>query len=270
MQSNAGRFYRHSCRHFCRQFVDMPKLSLYLPAYFLQGAFMSNPNEPTRDSFDRQFPDRVSAPRSNGEYAGEQTGQQSRGCAHNIQNPIEINNLTRNTSRTNPLTSQELQLLLLTLLVDKPAHGYELINSLATLSSGCCSPSPGIIYPCLTYLGELGHIAEAMLGKRKGYELSDAGRQFLIYHQERVDLTWLKLINLKRKSHHIGNAYADTCETDDEVALGLDVVSTYLPELIRARHALRNALAQRTYASAEEQSRIVEILLQAARDILKK
>lgn len=234
---------------------------------------MSNPNEHGSDSFGRQLLDQLSeqlakAKRARKAQLGEH--QQSGGFVHNLQDAIHTDHLNEKVTRGNKFTPQELQLLLLTLLVDKPAHGFELINSLATLSNGCCSPSPGVIYPSLTHLDELGHITVTTKEKRKSYVLSDVGRQFLTYHQERVDLTWLKLTNLKCGVDNMGITYTDTCEISDDVALESNAVGTYLPELIRARHTLRNAIAQCSNASTQEQRRIADILIQAARDVLGK
>src|SRR5580698_5224904 len=53
--------------------------------------------------------------------------------------------------------SADLHLLILALLEDKPRHGYELIKALEERSGGFYSPSPGMIYPALTYLEEIGH-----------------------------------------------------------------------------------------------------------------
>ena len=51
----------------------------------------------------------------------------------------------------------DLHLIILTLLKDKPRHGYELIKALEERSGGFYTPSPGMIYPALTYLEEIGH-----------------------------------------------------------------------------------------------------------------
>src|SRR5688572_29640957 len=53
------------------------------------------------------------------------------------------------------LASADLQLLILALLAEKPRHGYELIKAFEERSSGFYTPSPGMIYPALTYLEEL-------------------------------------------------------------------------------------------------------------------
>src|SRR5271170_7225034 len=51
----------------------------------------------------------------------------------------------------------DLQLLILALLAEKPSHGYEIIKALDERSGGFYSPSPGMVYPALTYLEEIGH-----------------------------------------------------------------------------------------------------------------
>jgi hypothetical protein len=55
------------------------------------------------------------------------------------------------------LGGDDLQLVILALLEQKPRHGYEIIKALEELSGGFYSPSPGTIYPALTYLEELGN-----------------------------------------------------------------------------------------------------------------
>src|SRR5215471_1749705 len=55
------------------------------------------------------------------------------------------------------LGSEELQLVILALLAENPSHGYELIKVLEERSSGFYSPSPGMVYPALTYLEEVNY-----------------------------------------------------------------------------------------------------------------
>src|SRR5271156_4201549 len=54
-------------------------------------------------------------------------------------------------------TAPDLQLIILAMLADKPSHGYELIKALEERSGGFYTPSPGVIYPALTYLEEIGY-----------------------------------------------------------------------------------------------------------------
>lgn len=72
----------------------------------------------------------------------------------------------------------ELQLLLLSLIGEQPRHGYELIGAVSALSGEAYSPSPGMIYPALTYMEESGLIAIVDEGSaRKSYRLTAEGQQ---------------------------------------------------------------------------------------------
>lgn len=71
----------------------------------------------------------------------------------------------------------ELQVLLLALIVEAPRHGYDLIREIETISGGEYAPSPGVVYPALTYMEEAGLIAAAAEeGARKSYEATGQGR----------------------------------------------------------------------------------------------
>src|SRR6201999_486038 len=77
------------------------------------------------------------------------------------------------------LGSGGLQLVLVGLLAEKPSHGYELIKALEERSTGYYSPSPGMVYPALTYLEEIGHASVTAEGTRKLYSATEAGRKHL-------------------------------------------------------------------------------------------
>ncbi len=68
------------------------------------------------------------------------------------------------------LASVDLQLLILGLLAEKPRHGYEIIKALDERSKGFYIPSPGMVYPALTYLEEIGHATVEADGSRKLYQ----------------------------------------------------------------------------------------------------
>lgn len=81
-----------------------------------------------------------------------------------------------------------LRLVLLQLISDKPSHGYELIKAIEERMHGAYSPSAGVVYPTLTLLEELGHVAiTATEGARKRYGITDDGRAFLLANREAVD-----------------------------------------------------------------------------------
>lgn len=82
-----------------------------------------------------------------------------------------------------------LRFVLLQLIADKPSHGYELIKAIEDRLGGSYAPSPGIVYPTLTLLEELGHLAvdTAEGGSRKRYSVTDAGREFLSANRATTD-----------------------------------------------------------------------------------
>ena len=82
-----------------------------------------------------------------------------------------------------------LRFVLLQLIADKPSHGYELIKAIEERLGGRYSPSPGIVYPTLTLLEELGCVSvdTADGGGRKRYTVTDGGKNFLAANREATD-----------------------------------------------------------------------------------
>src|SRR5579864_6188651 len=91
------------------------------------------------------------------------------------------------------LASGDLQLVLLALLAERPSHGYELIRALEERSAGFYTPSPGMIYPALTYLEEMQHATVMVEGTRKLYELAPAGRDRLERHRPEAEAVMRQL-----------------------------------------------------------------------------
>ena len=162
--------------------------------------------------------------------------------------------------RGRKFSSDDLQLLLLALLDAQPSHGYELIKALETRSNGFYSPSPGMVYPALTYLEEIGFVTVQLEGNRKRYELADAGRQHLADNRERAEMMLAKLNHIARKMDSVRRAFAGEEPLDPSEG-------GWLPELIEARRALKHALFRRDNVPADEQRRIAAILARATAEI---
>ena len=83
-----------------------------------------------------------------------------------------------------------IKLLALSLVAERPSYGYELIKHIEGLVGGEYSPSPGVIYPTLTYLVDMGWatVSEADAG-RKQYTVTAAGLEQL--ERQRAELTAL-------------------------------------------------------------------------------
>ena len=83
----------------------------------------------------------------------------------------------------------DLRLVILHLIVEKPRHGYEIIKAIEDQVAGAYSPSPGVIYPALTLLEELGYVtvSTAPEGGRKLHTITEQGRAFLEANRPTLD-----------------------------------------------------------------------------------
>lgn len=205
------------------------------------------------------------------------------------------------------LGSADLQLLILALLAEKPHHGYEIIKALDERSSGYYSPSPGMVYPALTYLEELGHANFEAEGTKKLYSITVAGLAHLDENRGAADtllqqLSWIgqRMEHLRRAMSQEGRPEADAegfdpfgtsgfgaedagrhrgrgergrrGERSDRGDRGERGGHSFATELREAYHALKFALGDiRSRGglglSIEEQQRIAEILARAAAEI---
>jgi len=82
----------------------------------------------------------------------------------------------------------ELRLVLLKLIADEPRHGYDLIRAVEEMTGGEYAPSPGIVYPTLTMLEEMGLIDEQKSkDSKKVFAATDEGRAHLDENREQVE-----------------------------------------------------------------------------------
>jgi DNA-binding PadR family transcriptional regulator len=98
--------------------------------------------------------------------------------------------------------SGELRLVLLKLIADQPRHGYDLIRAIEELTQGSYAPSPGVVYPTLTMLQDMGFVEEAAgEGARKPFQITEAGTSHLEENKEEADELIERLKRLS-PSHH--------------------------------------------------------------------
>ncbi|WP_374544827.1 helix-turn-helix transcriptional regulator [Rhodoblastus sp.] len=158
------------------------------------------------------------------------------------------------------LGGDELQLLLLALLEEKPSHGYELIKLLADRSGGFYSPSPGMVYPALTYLEEVGYASVETEGAKKLYRLTPEGAAYLDEHRDSAKAMLAQLDAIKQRMGDVRRAFSgeDTEVGDDDIDSA---------DIRQAARALKQALREKRRATPEEQRRVIEILRRAAEEI---
>lgn len=160
------------------------------------------------------------------------------------------------------LSSADLQLLILKLLDEKSRYGYEIIKELDERSKGFYVPSPGMVYPALTYLEEIGHATVTIDGTRKLYSITGPGKEYLAKHLSSAEALLAQFGRVGERMDRVREALnADDGEDSDHGRHGSR-------ELRRAHRDLKEALADKWHSSREEQQRIAAILSKAADEIL--
>jgi DNA-binding PadR family transcriptional regulator len=182
------------------------------------------------------------------------------------------------------LGSGDLQLLILLLLQENPRHGYELIKELEQRTSGYYSPSPGVIYPALTYLDEIGFASVEAEGNKKLYRTTETGAAFLTENRSSAEAMLGELVEIGRRfarAQQTMREEDDGSEGEDDSDLGTWPLGERrfghghrghgrgraIVEVLQARHDLKHALREAITDSPEEHKRIADILRRAAAEI---
>jgi DNA-binding PadR family transcriptional regulator len=160
------------------------------------------------------------------------------------------------------LASGDLQLVLLALLEAQPSHGYELIKALEERSNGFYAPSPGMVYPALTWLEEVGYASVSAEGAKKLYHITDEGRAYLNENRDAADAMLAQLEHFGRKMGRVREIFGGFDEAEEEDRDGHEVHA--------ARRELRQALREKRGAGDAERGRIAAILKAAAAQIRGK
>jgi predicted O-methyltransferase YrrM/DNA-binding PadR family transcriptional regulator len=129
----------------------------------------------------------------------------------------------RGLVRGRKIGSDDLQLLLLLLLAEQPSHGYELIKALEQRSAGFYAPSPGMVYPALTYLEELLYTTVTTEGTRKLYHLAPTGRAYLEQHRAAAEAVMRQLEQFGHSMFGFSEMPAATAPSVRSLALGANV-----------------------------------------------
>ena len=101
------------------------------------------------------------------------------------------------------LATGDLKLLALALIEQQPRHGYDIIKVLEEKTAGWYSPSPGTVYPTLTYLEEAGYITAEADGAKKLYTITPEGRAHLDQNRPFVDAVLERLASVGEKAERV-------------------------------------------------------------------
>ena len=159
------------------------------------------------------------------------------------------------------LATGDLRLIALALIAEQPRHGYEIIKVLEDKTAGWYSPSPGIVYPTLTYLEEAGYVTAQAEGSKKLYTITDEGRAYLDENRDFVDAVLERLAAIGSKIARMRRRFGGDEEDDDRRGL---------PPLVRAAlENLREVAGERLEADADAEAKLVEVLARAAQELKK-
>ena len=158
------------------------------------------------------------------------------------------------------LAQGDLRLIALNFIVEAPRHGYEIIKLVEEKTADWYSPSPGIVYPTLTYLEEAGYVTASTEGSKKLYAITEEGRAYLNANRDIVDAILARLSALGERMNRWRRS--ERGERDNRRTL---------PPLVEATFDhLREAVSKRLAGDAEAESRLVEILARTATELQQK
>ena len=157
------------------------------------------------------------------------------------------------------LAQGDLRLIALALIAEQPRHGYEIIKVLEEKTAGWYSPSPGIVYPTLTYLEEAGYVTAEIEGSKKLYTITAEGRAHLDENRDFVDTVLERLAAIGERAARMRRRFGG----DDDDRRGPRV-----SPLVRAAiDNLREVAGQRLADDPEAEAKLVEVLARAASEL---
>jgi DNA-binding PadR family transcriptional regulator len=166
------------------------------------------------------------------------------------------------------LRDGDLRLVALALLEEAPRHGYDIIKALEERSGGFYSPSPGVVYPTLTYLEDVGYTTSAADGNKKVYTIADPGRAHLEENREQVATILEEIERFGQRMESAKEWWGWTEQGSQSANVKSEKQSTAAAELDRARRRLRALIQAATEGTDADQLRAAEALNRAADEIL--
>jgi len=150
----------------------------------------------------------------------------------------------------------DLRLIALALIDEQPRHGYDIIKVFEEKTAGWYSPSPGIVYPTLTYLEEAGYLTSRSDGSKRLYSITAEGRAHLKDNRAFADA-------LIERLTAAGERMAQQREEMDDGRHG-----SRMPRLVRAAmENLRDVAVERLKNDADAEAKVVDVLARAAAEL---
>lgn len=158
------------------------------------------------------------------------------------------------------LAQGDLRLVALALIAQAPRHGYEIIKLVEEKTAEWYSPSPGIVYPTLTFLEEAGYVTVSSEGAKKLYTITAEGRAYLEANRDLADVVLDRLAAIGERVTRWRRA-----------ARGEREGRRTLPPLVEAAFDhLRETVAKRLQSDVEAEAHLAEILARAATEMQRR
>ncbi len=165
------------------------------------------------------------------------------------------------------MASGDLRLIALYFIEQQPRHGYDLIKAIEEKTGGIYVPSPGVIYPALTFLEEAGYVTSSAEGNKRLYTITEEGKTHLDDNRAAVDGTLAHFGRLAEQFSKLRRHWAET-EHKFGAAFADRDMDDVAPEVNEARRALKDAIRQAAgNRDPHNQRRLADILRRAAEEI---
>lgn len=167
------------------------------------------------------------------------------------------------------LASGDLRLVALYFIEQQPRHGYDLIKAIEERTGGIYVPSPGVVYPALTFLEEAGYVTSAAEGNKRLYTITAEGKAHLADNRDAVDAT---LAHFGKLSEQVGKLRRHFHDAEQKFGAAFDRdMDDVAPEVNAARRALKDAIREAARnRDPHNQRRLADILQRAADEIRRQ
>lgn len=158
----------------------------------------------------------------------------------------------------------DLRLVILALVENEARHGYDLIKQIEEMTGGFYAPSPGVVYPTLTYLEEAGYVRVEEEGNKKLYAITAEGKTYLDENRAMVGKIFDKLDSIgeklrRRRERHDGHEGHEGRAAERGPDLPASIDAAFLN--------LRETIARKLEADDAKPGEIVRFLLGVADDL---
>lgn len=168
------------------------------------------------------------------------------------------------------MASGDLRLIALFFIEQQPRHGYDLIKAIEDKTGGIYVPSPGVIYPALTFLEEAGYVTSTAEGNKRLYTITEEGKTHLNDNRAAVEATLAHLGRIGEQVHKLRERWEEAERdwrepTPPRPDRDMEDVA---PAVNEARKDLKQAIKEAARnRDPRNQQRLADILRRAAEEI---